>query len=214
MGEGVPVEAVERAAASAAGDLRRARVLANDPRLALRQEAWHAAPSRLDGAGHAAVKVADELLAMIDDAAAPLEVRQAGERETLDARVKQYGERGSGRRALEERHKRELRRHRADELRSGLAVLACVTATRPWPATGRRRTWRRWPLSGAPWKGWCGTPTSASNWWRCWSRSRPPWPPPERRAGSRTLPLGRPLGPADQAGSRITTGMMRSVLVW
>ena len=31
---------------------------------------------------------------------------------------------GSGKKALEDRHKRELRRHRTDELRSGLATLA------------------------------------------------------------------------------------------
>ncbi len=39
-------------------------------------------------------------------------------------RVAAVGERGSGRKQLEEQHKRELRRHRTDELRSGLAVVA------------------------------------------------------------------------------------------
>ena len=34
------------------------------------------------------------------------------------------GERGSGRKDLEDRHKRELRRHRTDEIRFGLATLA------------------------------------------------------------------------------------------
>ena len=34
------------------------------------------------------------------------------------------GERGSGKKLVEERHKRELRRHRTDELRSGLTTLA------------------------------------------------------------------------------------------
>jgi DNA polymerase-3 subunit delta' len=137
--EGVTAAVAADAAGAAAGDLRRARVLARDERLALRREAWHAAPARLDGAGHAAVRVADELLAMIDDAAAPLEARQVVEREDLEARARQYGERGSGRRALDERHKREVRRHRADELRFGLAVLtrryrdAAVTSDRPAP---------------------------------------------------------------------------------
>ena len=49
---------------------------------------------------------------------------QAEEAAALEARVAAVGERGSGRKQLEERHKRELRRHRVDELRSGLAVLA------------------------------------------------------------------------------------------
>ena len=50
--------------------------------------------------------------------------RQAGEVAQLEERVAAAGERGSGRKQLEERHKRELRRHRTDELRSGLAVVA------------------------------------------------------------------------------------------
>ena len=122
--EGVPAATAAEAADAAAGDLRRARVLASDPRLVLRRDAWHAAPARLDGAGHAAVRIADELLAMIDDAAEPMKQRQAAEQADLEARAKQYGERGSGRKALDEKHKRELRRHRTDELRFGLAVLA------------------------------------------------------------------------------------------
>jgi DNA polymerase-3 subunit delta' len=137
--EGVAADVAAEAAAAAAGDLRRARVLASDERLALRRDAWHAAPARLDGAGHAAVRIADELLAMIDDAATPLEVRHAVEREELEARARQYGERGSGRKTMDERHKRELRRHRTDELRFGLAVLtrryrdAAVASERPAP---------------------------------------------------------------------------------
>ena len=76
---------------------------------------------------------------MIDDAADPLKARQDAERTELEDRVKQYGERGSGRRLLDERHKRELRRHRNDELRFGLAVLArryrdaAVASDRPGP---------------------------------------------------------------------------------
>ena len=40
--------------------------------------------------------------------------------------MKATGERGSGRKTLLEAHKRQLRRFRSDELRSGLAVLAGV----------------------------------------------------------------------------------------
>ena len=42
----------------------------------------------------------------------------------LEARVAQMGERGSGRKLVDDRHKRELRRHRIDELRSGFGVVA------------------------------------------------------------------------------------------
>ncbi|HEX7165912.1 MAG TPA: hypothetical protein VF230_02915, partial [Acidimicrobiales bacterium] len=44
----------------------------------------------------------------------------------IDERVARYGERGSGRKDLEARHKREQRRVRADELRFGLATVASV----------------------------------------------------------------------------------------
>ncbi len=137
--EGVEPAAAAEAAAASSGDLRRARVLATDERLALRRAAWHAAPGRLDGTGHAVVQVVDDLLAAIEDAAEPLKVRQAAELAALEARAKEYGERGSGRKALEDLHKRQLRRHRTDELRFGLAVLsrryrdALVEAERPGP---------------------------------------------------------------------------------
>ena len=42
----------------------------------------------------------------------------------LEERIAAYGTRGSGKKQLEEQHKRELRRHRAEELRFGLATLA------------------------------------------------------------------------------------------
>jgi DNA polymerase-3 subunit delta' len=70
------------------------------------------------------MRLVDELTAAIDAAAAPLAERHAAEVAVVDARAKALGERGSGRKQLEERHKRELRRHRTDELRSGLAELA------------------------------------------------------------------------------------------
>ena len=100
------------------------RLLATDPRLALRRNAWFSVPDQLDGSGAMATRLVDELFAMIDDAAAPLRDRQATEVEVLEERVAQLGERGSGRKALEEVHKRELRRQRVDELRFGLLVLA------------------------------------------------------------------------------------------
>jgi DNA polymerase-3 subunit delta' len=122
--EGIDRAAAVQAAAAASGDLRRARVLATDERLALRRAAWHEAPTRLDGSGYAVVRVVDELLAAIEDAAEPLRLQQAAEVEAFEARIKEYGERGSGRKAFEDQHKRALRRHRTDELRFGFAVLA------------------------------------------------------------------------------------------
>jgi len=124
VAEGVEQEAATAAARAAHGNVRRARLLATDPALAERRHAFAEAPHRLDGTGSVAIATAAELLASIEAAAEPLVARQAEEAEEVDARIKAHGERGSGRKQLEERHKRELRRHRTDELRSGLATLA------------------------------------------------------------------------------------------
>lgn len=124
MTEGVDTVTATTVVAVANGDLTRARLLAADPALAERRRAFAELPQRLDGSGSAIMRAVDDLLARIDAASAPLTTAHAKEVADLDARIEQLGERGSGRRLLEERHKRELRRHRTDELRSGLAVLA------------------------------------------------------------------------------------------
>ena len=123
VAEGVPADRAAEAAAVAGGDLTRARLLATDERLALRRQAWHDVPDRLDGTGATAVEVADELLATITDAMEPLVAAQAAEVAELEERVKARGERGSGRKQLEDRHKREARRYRTDEVRAGLTEL-------------------------------------------------------------------------------------------
>ena len=114
------------AAESAGGDLTRARILAHDPELVARRTAFAAIPQRLDGTGAVVMQLTVELLDLIEHAAAPLVERHSAEVAELDARAERFGERGSGRKLLEERHRRELRRHRTDELRSGLGILAAT----------------------------------------------------------------------------------------
>lgn len=126
VAEGTDPASAAEAADAAAGNLDRARLLAADPELAARRRAFADAPQRLDGTGATVMAVVDELIAMIDAAAAPLHDRHAGEVAAMDERIARYGERGSGKKALDERHKRELRRHRTDELRAGLGVLAAT----------------------------------------------------------------------------------------
>ncbi len=124
--EGIDPASAMAASKSALGDLDRARVLATDPALAERRQAFAETPTTLNGTGAAAMRLAAHLLELIDAAAEPLAARHASEIEELDARIKEHGERGSGKKQLEERHKRELRRHRTDELRSGLATMAAA----------------------------------------------------------------------------------------
>ena len=121
---GIDADTAELVAAAAEGNLTRARVLATDTGLMARRDAFATLASRLDGTGTTVVQLCTELLGLIDAAATPLASRQAEELSQLEARVAATGERGSGRKQIEDHHKRELRRHRVDELRSGLGVLA------------------------------------------------------------------------------------------
>ena len=121
---GIDSETAELVADAAQGNLTRALVLATDTGLMARRDAFAGLAARLDGTGTTVVTLCTELLGLIDAAAVPLAARQAQEVAELEARVAATGERGSGRKQIEEHHKRELRRHRVDELRSGLGVLA------------------------------------------------------------------------------------------
>jgi DNA polymerase III subunit delta' len=118
-----PDEAAAIAAASG-GSVDRARLLASDERFAARRQAWHDVPDELDGTGAVVVRQVAGLRGLIDDALVPLTKRQADEVAELTAFEDEYGTRGSGRRTIEERHKREVRLLREDELRLGLATLA------------------------------------------------------------------------------------------
>jgi DNA polymerase-3 subunit delta' len=124
VAEGVDPQAAERGAASAGGDLGRARLLAADPELMARRELFSSLPSRLDGTGTRVAALVAEVQAAIEQAAVPMAAVHEEEIVQLEARIAAVGERGSGRKQLEERHKRELRRHRTDELRSGLGTVA------------------------------------------------------------------------------------------
>jgi DNA polymerase-3 subunit delta' len=124
MEEGIDDEVASSVSAAVGGDLARARLLATDPRFSLRQQAWANVPHELDDTGATVARLVAELRSMIEDAAAPLEARQQVEKTELEERIERYGERGSGKRELDDRHRRELRRHRTDELRFGLATLA------------------------------------------------------------------------------------------
>ena len=122
--EGIAEDAAVAAAAAAGGDLTRARLLARDPSLVVRRDSWASIPHRLDGTGHTAANLVDEVVAHIDAAQGPLDERQEDERLALQEQIETYGLRTSELKELEKRHKREVRRHRTAELRFGLAVLA------------------------------------------------------------------------------------------
>jgi DNA polymerase-3 subunit delta' len=107
-----------------ANNAYRERLLANDPQFAHRQEAFANIPYELDGSGATVAQIVDEIFELIEQATAPLIAEQKKELEELEARVSLTGERGSGRKALQDRHKRQLRKFNTDELRSGLSTIA------------------------------------------------------------------------------------------
>jgi DNA polymerase-3 subunit delta' len=124
VSEEVAEDIASRIAAASGGSLDRARLLARDPGFAARQAAWLSVPGRLDGTGATIAVLADQLLATVETVLEPLQARQAAEVAALEERMRRYGERGTMRKELEERHRREQRRARTDELRFGLAALA------------------------------------------------------------------------------------------
>ena len=127
LAEGVDDATALSAGEAAGGRLDRARLLARDTGFAARLHRWRAVPGRLDGSGARVAELADELLA---SAVEPLEVireRQAEELATLRDEAEQRGEKAIPHRsAVEDRHRREQRRVRTDELRAGLASLSSV----------------------------------------------------------------------------------------
>lgn len=124
--EGASPGRAKAAAAAAAGDLDRARLLATDEALAARVDLWQSIPDRLDGTGSTVHELTTQLREGMDNAQAAIEAKHVGELEALQERVELTGERGAGRADLVSKQKREVRRQRVDETRFGLATLARI----------------------------------------------------------------------------------------
>lgn len=122
---GVSEETAHRAAHAAGGSPDKARLLVDDPSVESRRQLWRNVPARLDGTGATVVLLAEELIQASSSAVEPLRQRHQAELEMLAERANASGDRGiTGRREIEDRHKREERRLRTDELKAGLAELA------------------------------------------------------------------------------------------
>lgn len=125
IAEGSDPELAGVVASISGGNLERARLIVADPSVTQRRDAWYSAMDRVDGTGHAITVVVDELLASIEAVLQPLEERQKEELEAFVASFENLDlsvPKGQ-KKQVEDRHKREQRRIRADELRSGLGVL-------------------------------------------------------------------------------------------
>lgn len=126
--EGVAAASARLAASLSGGSLSRARLLANDPEVGRRRQLWRDAPFGLDGTGSAAAVAADQLLEAIDGLLEPLAARHAEELDAFHASYEAVDETPpKGRtKELTDRHKREVKKVRLDELRAGLATIVEV----------------------------------------------------------------------------------------
>ncbi len=124
--EGVNNDTAHVAAKSAHGSLSRARLLASDHQLAHRREFFANIPRRIDGTGATVIAIVDQMLSLIDESSEPLQRLHEQEILDVEATLKVMGVKRAGKKALEDKHKRELRRHRTDELRNGLTEIAGV----------------------------------------------------------------------------------------
>ncbi|MGA1361530.1 MAG: hypothetical protein ACO36A_01270 [Ilumatobacteraceae bacterium] len=123
---GVDADRAAAAARASHGSIDRARLIATDTQLVHRRERFANVPRRIDGTGATVAAIVDELLGLIDDAAEPLHRRHEQEVAEFEANMAAMGVKRGGKKALDERHRREIRRHRTDELRAGLVEIASV----------------------------------------------------------------------------------------
>ena len=112
-------------AEAAAGNLRRASLLVDDPGFLARYERWVSIPTRLDADGATASRLADEVLAGMEEAVDALKRDHERQVAALEAQAAAMGERRvQGLSNLRDDHKREIRRYETVELTAGLGALA------------------------------------------------------------------------------------------
>jgi DNA polymerase-3 subunit delta' len=124
--EGISVDAADAAARSAHGSLIRGRLLANDKQLSHRRDFFANIPKRIDGTGATVAAIVEQILGLIDDSTEPLSQRHEQEAADVEKTLVLMGVKRGGKKQLEDKHKREIRRHRTDELRAGLTEIAGV----------------------------------------------------------------------------------------
>ncbi len=126
INSGVAPALANAAAQSSAGSMSRAKLLASDPQLAQRRDFFANIPRRIDGTGATVAAIVEQILALIDDAVEPLSNQHAQEVVDTEKTLALMGVKRGGKKMLEDRHKREIRRYRTDELRSGLTAIASI----------------------------------------------------------------------------------------
>ncbi|MCL4446426.1 MAG: hypothetical protein M1134_06105 [Actinobacteria bacterium] len=127
ISRGVAAEKAALVAESCGGDIDRAELLSDDERFVSRLELWRSVPDALSGSGSECARLARILLEAADSALEPLRARHGEELDSFDEDSKVLRDRSVARRKeISDRHRREERRWRVEEIRSGMGVLARV----------------------------------------------------------------------------------------
>lgn len=124
VNRGLAQDVANSAAIGSGGDIGRAELLATDDAFTRRRQLWWDAPNRVARSGHDIAELVAEITEATEQARAPLDARHTREIERMDEQESLTGARGSGRKIMEARHRREARMQRTDEWKMGLATLA------------------------------------------------------------------------------------------
>ncbi len=124
LNEGVDEQLAKQVASFAGGNLDRAHLLAGDDNFVQRMKMWADIPNRLEMMGAHLAKILDEILGTLSALSEKVTDDYAAELALLEATAKASGDKTAfNRQKIEERHKRQLRRIRTDEIRAGLAEM-------------------------------------------------------------------------------------------
>ncbi len=124
--QGLNTEKIELISSASRGDLSRANDLMNDTQVASRYELWRSVPEKLGSEGYKVAIAVEEIQNAIDEAQETITNRHTQETDELADHEKQMGTRGSGRKEIEAKQKREIRRFRTDELYFGLSIITNI----------------------------------------------------------------------------------------
>ena len=124
--QGLNTEKIELISSASRGDLSRANDLMNDTQVAFRYELWRSVPEKLGSEGYKVAIAVEEIQNAIDEAQETITNRHTQETDELIDHEKQMGTRGSGRKEMEAKQKREIRRFRTDELYFGLSIMTNI----------------------------------------------------------------------------------------
>lgn len=121
--EGVAPERAHAIARASHGSIVRGRLLATDSRLSERLKFFSNVPHQLDGTGAMVARIVDEGMDLIAQALEPLTRQHEQELAEFDQRLSLVGGSRRGKKQIDERHRRETRKYRTDEIRAWLAEM-------------------------------------------------------------------------------------------